>query len=222
MIHDTRRLYVQRKGEIRMKIMAIIGSLRRGGNTEFLVDRVVEGAARQADIELEKIFVAEKNIGYCAGCLTCTFPPPGTKICTLQDDMSVILESMCSCDAFIFGTPNHMRTVSAPLLTFFSRMLPLMEFMADKDEEGQITGGGFTSKLSGKKAAIVISQGDPVFSSSLVHEVLERNLIDLGIRRVGDVISRGNMGPQDVRSKKDDLEKAFQLGVNLVTMTGMR
>ena len=66
------------------------------------------------------------------------------------------------------------------------------------------------------------SQGDPVFSSALVHAVLERNLVDLGIRRVGDVISRGNMGPQDVRAKSDDLEKAFQLGINLVTMTGMR
>jgi multimeric flavodoxin WrbA len=136
--------------------------------------------------------------------------------------MPSILERMTTCDAFIFGTPNHMRTVSAPLLTLFSRMLPLMEFVADKDDEGQITGGGFTSQLSGKKAAIIISQGDPGFSSALVHEVLERNLIDLGIRRVGDVISHGNMGPQDVRSKDDDLERAFQLGVNLVTMTGMR
>jgi multimeric flavodoxin WrbA len=129
---------------------------------------------------------------------------------------------MCACEAFIFGTPNHMRTVSAPLLTFFSRMLPLMEFVADRDAGGQITGGGFTSRLSGRRAAIVISQGDPGFSSALVHEVLERNLIDLGIRRVGDVISCGNMDPQDVREKNEDLEKAFQLGVNLVTMSGMR
>lgn len=205
-----------------MKIMAINGSPRRDGNTDFLVDRVAEGAASRTDIELEKLFVAEKNIGYCTGCLTCTFPPPGTKTCPLPDDMPGILECMTTCDAFIFGTPNHMRTVSAPLLTFLSRMLPLMEFVADKDDEGQITGGGFTSKLSGKKAATIISQGDPGFSSALVHEVLERNLIDLGIRRVGDVISRGNMGPQDVRSKDDDLERAFQLGVNLVTMAGMR
>jgi hypothetical protein len=115
-----------------------------------------------------------------------------------------------------------MRTVSAPLLTFFSRLLPLMEFVPDRDADGRITGGGFTSRLSGRRAAIVISQGDPIFSSALVHAVLERNLMDLCMTRVGDVISRGNMGPQDVRAKSDDLEKAFQLGVSLVTMTGMR
>ena len=205
-----------------MKIMAIIGSPRRGGNTEFLVDRVVQGAASSTDVEVDTLFVAESNIMYCSGCLTCTFPPPGTKICPLPDDMPSILQRILACETFIFGTPNHMRTVSAPLLTFFSRLLPLMEFVADRDNDGQITGGGFASRLSGRKAAIVISQGDPGFSSALVHEVLERNLIDLGIKRVGDVISRGNMGPQDVREKKDDLEKAFQLGVNLVTMSGMR
>jgi multimeric flavodoxin WrbA len=205
-----------------MKIMAVIGSPRRGGNTEFLVERVAKGAVSRADVELDTLFVSEANIGYCSGCLTCIFPPPGTKVCPLEDDMPAILERMSACDAFIFGTPNHMRTVSAPLLTFFSRVLPLMEFVPDRDADGQITGGGFTSRLSGRRAAIVISQGDPGFSSALVHEVLERNLIDLGIRRVGDVISRGNMEPHDVRSKNGDLEKAFQLGVNLVTMTGMR
>jgi len=205
-----------------MKIMAVIGSPRRDGNTAFLVDRVAQGAASRTDIELDTLFVAEHNIGYCRGCLTCTFPPPGTKTCSLPDDMPGILERMAACEAFIFGTPNHMRTVSSPLLTFFSRMLPLMEFVPDTNSEGRITGGGFTSRLSGRKAALVISQGDPVFSSALVHAVLERNLIDLDIRRVGDVISFGNMGPQDVRSKREDLEKAFQLGVNLVTMTGMR
>jgi multimeric flavodoxin WrbA len=205
-----------------MKIMAVIGSPRRGGNTGCLVERVAQGAASKTAVELDTLIVTDYNIGYCTGCLTCTFPPPGTRTCPLPDDMPGILERMAACEAFIFGTPNHMRTVSAPLLTFFSRLLPLMEFVPDTNSEGRITGGGFTSRLSGRRAAIVISQGDPVFSSALVHEVLERNLIDLGIRRVGDVISRGNMGPQDVRAKAEDLEKAFQLGVNLVTMTGMR
>ncbi len=205
-----------------MKIMAVIGSPRRDGNTAHLVERVAEGAASRADIHLDTVFIAEHDIRYCSGCLSCTFPPPGTKTCHLSDDMPGILERMAACEAFIFGTPNHMRTVSAPLLTFFSRLLPLMEFVPDTNSDGRIIGGGFTSRLSGRRTALVISQGDPVFSSALVHAVLERNLIDLGMTRVGDVISCGNMGPQDVRAKTDDLEKAFRLGVNLVTMTGMR
>lgn len=204
-----------------MKLMAIIGSPRRGGNTEALVDKVIEGYLSKTPAEVEKIFVTEHKIGYCTGCLSCTFPPPGTKTCVLKDAMADILARLCKADAFIFATPNHMRTVSAPLLTFLSRMLPLMQFLPDKDAEGRIIGGGFTSALKDKKAALVISQGDPIFSSSLVHAVLERNLIDFGIRRVGDLISRGNMLPGDAAKKLADLEQAFQLGAGLYTMAGM-
>ncbi len=204
-----------------MKLMAVIGTPRKGGNTEILTDRIIEGYKTQADAEIEKIIVTEKNIMYCTGCLSCTFPPPGTRKCVLDDDMSVILSKMQECDAFIFATPNHMRTVSSPLLTFFSRMLPLMEFIPDKDTEGNIIGGGFTSKLKNKKAAIVISQGDPIFSSPLVYEVLERNLIDFGIRRAGDIISRGNMDPGDVTKNDADMAAAFELGKNLFILAGM-
>ena len=206
-----------------MNLMAVIGTPRKGGNTEILVDRIIEGykSKTDAEVEVEKIMVIEKDIRYCTGCLSCTFPPPGTKKCVIDDDMAEILQKMTRCDAFIFGTPNHMRTVSSPLLTFFSRMLPLMEFIPDTNAEGNIIGGGFTSKLKNKKAAIVISQGDPIFSSPLVYEVLERNLIDFGIRRVGDIISRGNMGPGDVIKKDADMAAAFELGKNLFNLAGM-
>jgi multimeric flavodoxin WrbA len=204
-----------------MKLMAIIGSPRRGGNTEALADKVIEGYISKTPATVDKLFVIEKKIGYCTGCLSCTFPPPGTKTCIIRDDMTEILERMAGSDSFIFATPNHMRTVSAPLLTFLSRMLPIMQFLPDKDAEGRIIGGGFTSTLKDKKAAIVISQGDPIFSSALVHAVLERNLIDFGLRRVGDVISSGNMMPGDAAKKQADLEKAFQLGAALYTMAGM-
>jgi multimeric flavodoxin WrbA len=204
-----------------MKLMAIIGSPRRGGNTDVLADKVIEGYLSKTPAAVEKIFVTDKHIDYCTGCLSCTFPPPGTKKCTIKDDMDDILMKLPAADAFIFATPNHMRTVSAPLLTFLSRMLPLMQFVPDTNAEGRIIGGGFTSSLKDKKAAIVISQGDPVFSSALVHAVLERNLADFGIRRVGDIISRGNMLTGDAVKKPEDLEKAFQLGVALYAMAGM-
>jgi len=104
-----------------MKVMAIIGSPRKCGNTELLVDRVIEGCMSRGNTEIEKVFIADRNIQYCSGCLTCTFPPPGTGKCVLRDDMDVLIEKIRESDAFIFGTPNHMRTVSAPLLNFLKR-----------------------------------------------------------------------------------------------------
>lgn len=204
-----------------MRIMAVVGSPRAGGNTAALVEKVVEGYQAVTGGTAETIHVTQKNIGYCTGCLSCTFPPPGTGTCVLQDDMAEILERMVACDAFVFGTPNHMRTVSAPLLNFLARMLPLFQFLPDTDDQGRIIGGGFTSKLRDKKAAIVISQGDAVFSSSFVHGVLERNLIDMGMRRAGDLVSRGNMGPGDAAGRPEEIKQALQLGRTLAETSGI-
>ncbi len=204
-----------------MKIMAIVGSPRKQGNTEILVDEVMRGAQSNGSVEVEKIVVSQMNIKSCTGCLSCSFPNSGTGTCVITDDMTGILERMKTSDAFIFGSPNHMGTITAPLLNFFSRMMPLFDFKVVRDDAGKVVGGGMSSKISSKKAAIVISQGDPFFSSSLVYMVLEKNLHDFRIARVGDVISRSNLKPKAVLEKKDDLEKAFDLGVKLVSMEKM-
>ena len=203
-----------------MKVMAIIGSPRKGGNTELLVDRVIEGCRSSGNAEIEKVFITDRNIQYCSGCLTCTFPPPGTGKCVLRDDMDILIEQVRESDAFIFGTPNHMRTVSAPLLNFLARMLPLLRYEIEYDGAGNMIGATGVSKIQDKKAAMVISQGDPFFSSPLVHMVLERNLRDFRLKLVGDVISMGNLQKQDVAGKAEDLKTAFELGAKLVTWSG--
>jgi len=205
-----------------MRLMAINGSPRKGGNTEVLIDQVIAGFKSKTAADVEKIVVVEHDIAYCTGCLRCMEKAPGPDNCVLQDSMPAILRRMLDSDAFIFGTPNHMRTMTAPLLNFFARMLPLFEMQHERDAQGAPIGTEFTSLLRGKKAAMVFSQGDPFYSSALAHELLERNLMDFKIRRVGDVVSLGNLRPGAVAEKPDDLEKAFDLGVKLATLSGMK
>ena len=205
-----------------MKLMAIIGSPRKSSNTEILVDKVIAGCMSKTDVDVEKVTVVEKNIKYCTGCITCCFPPPGTGACVIKDDMAEILEHMKSSDAFIFGTPNHMGTITAPLLNFLSRMMPLFDFKITYDDRGNMLGGELSSKIRDKKAAIVISQGDPFFSSSLVYMVLEKNFHDFKLARVSDVNSRSNLEAQSVRNKEEDLNWAFELGVQLAGGYGVK
>jgi multimeric flavodoxin WrbA len=202
--------------------MAINGSPRKGGNTDTLIDQVITGFQSKTPAEVEKILVIEHDIKYCSGCLACMEQDPGTDTCVLRDDMAEILRHMVASDALIFGTPNHMRTVTAPLLNFFARMLPLFEMRRELDERGTLIGAEYTSLLAGKKAAMVFSQGDSFYSSALAHEVLERNLMDFKIRRVGDVISLGNLKRGAVAEKKDDLKQAFDLGVKLASWSGLK
>jgi len=203
-----------------MKLMAIIGSPRKGGNTEVLVDKVIEGCRSKAEVEVNKFFIVDKNIEYCTGCMTCVFPPPGTQKCVIDDDMAGILDEMRECDAFIFGSPNHMHTITAPLLNFLSRMMPLFEMELEFDDSKNMIGGAISSTLKKRKSAIVISQGDPFFSSALVYEVIKCNLADFGLKRIGDVISRANLLKGTVSDKEHDLQAAFDVGVLLATTAG--
>ena len=203
-----------------MKLMAIIGSPRKGGNTEVLVDQVIEGFKSIREGTIEKFFVIDKKIENCTGCMSCVFPSPGTGKCVIDDDMAHILEQMKESNAFIFGSPNHMRTITAPLLNFLTRMLPLLVFREDYDDQGNRTGGEMSSRIQAKKASIVISQGEPFFCSSLVYEVLENNLNDFRLQRVGSIISMGNTEKGEVADRKEDLRKAFDLGVHLAMSAG--
>lgn len=203
-----------------MKLMAIVGSPRKGGNTELLVDRVVQGVKSRRETEVEKFFVVDKKIEPCTGCMSCVFPSPGTGRCVIDDDMNALLTRMESCDAFIFGSPNHMRTITAPLLNFLTRMLPLLTFTVRYDARGNRIGGEMSSRIRGRKAAVVVSQGEPYFCSSLVFEVLQSNLNDFRLQQVGSIISMGNGEKGEVARKQDELARAFDLGVHLATVMG--
>jgi len=192
------------------KIMAIIGSPRKGGNTELLTDRAIEGCRSRGEVEVEKFFVVDRNIAFCSGCLSCV--APDSQGCVIEDEMGELLGRMVSCDGFIFATPNHVRSVTAPMINFLTRMLPLLRLKVEQDGHGAVVGGSFESKLQGKRAAIIISQGDPTISSFLVFALLERNFIDFQLIRVGEVISLGNVSRGEVIKKENDLQAAFALG----------
>ena len=196
-----------------MKLMAIVGSPRKGGNTDILIDKVIEGAKSRKDVEVTKIFITDKNIKYCTGC----GGHLGGKKCTQQDDMNEILSEMEKCDAFVFGTPNHVRCASAPMMNFLTRMIPLLSMKPIFDESKNIIDAEVNSKVTGKRVGAVISQGDPMASSSaLVLQILSSNFADLRMKYVGDVHSVSNLKKGEVANKKEELDRAFALGQRLV------
>jgi multimeric flavodoxin WrbA len=200
-----------------MKIMAFVGSPRKGSNTDILIDKVIEGARSKADIEVEKIYIYDADIKYCTGCGAHSVLQ-SSKDCPLKDDMDGILKRMQEADGFIFGTPNHGRTISAGLTNFFSRMMPMLKMHVERDDAGNIVHAESRPLIRGKKAVIVVSQGDNVASSStLVLLILEANLRDFQLRKVGEVFSMFNLQRAQVKDKPADLNTAFTTGVRLAT-----
>ena len=198
-----------------MQVMAFVGSPRKQGNTDILIDKVIEGVKSKSDAEVEKIYLYEANIKYCHGCGAHTVLG-GSKDCPLGDDMQGILERMVQADGFIFGSPNHGRTITAGMTNFLSRMMPLLKMDVKRDASGTIIDAQSKPLIRGKKAVMVVSQGDPwASSSSLVLKILDDNIKDFQLKKVGEVFSMFNLHKGEVSKKQGDLDLAFAMGARL-------
>ncbi|RPJ19283.1 MAG: flavodoxin family protein, partial [Planctomycetaceae bacterium] len=53
-----------------MKILAVVGSPRKGGNTDILLSKIAEGA-RAAGAEVETVPLGDLQVRECDGCHAC-------------------------------------------------------------------------------------------------------------------------------------------------------
>ena len=94
-------------------ILILSGSPRRGGNSDILCDRFMEGA-RESGHRAEKVFLRDKNIGYCIGCEACH---QNNGVCVQKDDMAEILGKMIAADVIVMATPVYFYTMDAQMKT---------------------------------------------------------------------------------------------------------
>jgi NAD(P)H-dependent FMN reductase len=104
----------QTKNEVR--VLGIVGSPRRQGNTETLVDEVLRGA-QEAGAQVEKVILNELEIAPCQACETCL----ETGKCIQQDDMAALLVQMQRSQVWILGTPVYWWGPSAQFKLFLDR-----------------------------------------------------------------------------------------------------
>ena len=81
------------------RIIGIVGSPRRNGNTEMLVDSIIQGA-KEEGAQCQKVILKDLQIAPCRACNSCT----KTGSCIHQDDMDVLLTQMFDSDVLILGT----------------------------------------------------------------------------------------------------------------------
>ena len=114
-----------RKGEEKMKILAIQGSPRpKASNTGILLQEFLKGAQSQG-AETETVYLKEKEIHSCVGCYTCWAKTPG--VCVFKDDMPELLEKVRSCDILVYATPLYNFNMTALTKAFQERLLPLLD-----------------------------------------------------------------------------------------------
>ncbi len=108
-----------------MKILAVNGSPRGAiGNTEVILQAFLKGV-REAGEEAEVIYLKDKAIKHCIGCLSCWIKTPG--VCIHKDDMPELLEKLKSTDIIIGAMPLYIYTVPGLFKDFMDRMIPLAQ-----------------------------------------------------------------------------------------------
>lgn len=99
------------------KVLILSGSPRKGGNSDLLCDEFMRGALESGNA-VEKIRVAEKNIGYCRGCYYCK--KSGGQ-CAIKDDMAEVLQKMIDADVLVLASPVYFYSIDAQLKAVIDR-----------------------------------------------------------------------------------------------------
>ena len=99
-----------------VKVLGILGSPRRGGNTERLLDAALEGAA-EAGAAAEKVVLDALTLRPCTACDGCR---DGGR-CVLDDDMAALYPKIEDADAIVLASPVYFESVTAQAKAFIDR-----------------------------------------------------------------------------------------------------
>ena len=121
------------------KVVGIVGSPRKNGNTEFLVKTCLDKIS-ESGIETELITLAGKDINFCIGCDSCK----KTNECFQKDDMVQLTKKVKDAEGIIMSSPVYFGDMTGLAKTFIDRLRPLRNIHAFKYKVcGAISTGGF-------------------------------------------------------------------------------
>jgi len=177
------------------RILAVMGSPRRNGNTHILVSKIVEGAGANGAV-VDELFLGELTIGECDGCHACW----KGKECSKNDDMRDIYPAIIQSDVIIFGTPVYWYGPTALMKAFIDRFV---YFNCPENRQ----------KIKGLSAALAVPfEDDDIETACGVVEFFQKSLAYLEIKLLGQIIVPGVGEKGAIRSKSQYLQQAYDLG----------
>jgi len=182
------------------KVLVIMGSPRKRGNSTILAEQAVKGA-RRAGAEVEIVRLREVAIKPCLACESCR--RKGAKGCVQDDGMTPLYPTLRAADAIVISSPVYWFNMSAQVKLLMDR---LYAFGAEK---------GYA--LEGKSIGIILTYADAdPFSSGAVNALraFQDAFAFIGAPIKGMVYgSAAKAG--EVRAEKGLMKEALELGRKL-------
>lgn len=182
------------------KVLVLLGSPRKKGNSAILADRIARGA-KAAGAKVETIFLHGLKIAPCKGCYACQ--KEKSKGCAIKDAMQDLYPKLLAADAWVIASPVYWFTMSAQTKLFMDRCFALPAYGQDV--------------FAGKRIAIAMSYGDAdPFGSGCVNAL--RTFQDAfrytGAKIVGMVYGSA-FGAGEIRANEALMKAAAELGKKL-------
>lgn len=176
-------------------VLGLIGSPRRGGNTDLLVTAALQAAAA-AGAQTEAVYVADLRIAECDGCHACWAGRP----CRHGDDMNRLYDRLGAARAIIFGTPVYWYGPTGLMKLLLDR---LVYFNCEANRP----------LLRGKPAALMVpfEEQDPA-ASDLLLAMFRKSLDYLEMPLLAAVTVPGVTRKGEVAFREQYLNEARALG----------
>jgi multimeric flavodoxin WrbA len=184
------------------KVLLLLGSPRRKGNSAILAAQITKGA-NSAKAKVETIYLHGKTIAPCKACFTCQ--KKNSKGCSIKDDMQDIYLKLIEADAWVIASPVYWFTMSAQTKIFMDRCFALPAYQSDP--------------FKGKRIAIAMTYGgeDP-FDSGCVNAL--RTFQDAFRYTESDIVGMvygSAMNAGRIKLNEKVMQEAFGLGKKLAS-----
>jgi len=180
------------------KVLAVVGSPRKGGNTEILVSQIAAGA-QAGGAQVEVIHLGDLHIRECDGCHACRRGRP----CSKEDDMRTIYPKIAASDTIVFGTPVYWYGPTALMKAFIDR------FVYFNSEANR-------PMVRGKRAAVaVVLEETHEETWRPVLDFFARSLAYLEMTPAETIVVPGVGAKGAIRRRPERLDEAFHLGGRL-------
>lgn len=177
------------------RIVVLVGSMRKGGNTDLLAQAFADGAGKNNTVEI--VSVADYKVNPCIGCNSC-FSRKGNQ-CFQKDDMAKIYEKLKIADMVVIASPVYFYGISAELKAIIDRLHTPMR-----------------NEFRVKKLALLLVGAatlPELFDAIKLQYQLVLNFF--GLEDVGMVLVRGVKDIGDIKETKA-LDEAYNLGCSII------
>lgn len=193
------------KQQQKKKILVLLGSPRRKGNSAILAEKIAAGA-KAAGAAVETLYLHGLSIAPCKACMACQ--KPGSKGCSIDDDMQPIYRKMLEADAWVLASPVYWFTMSAQLKLWMDRCFALPAYAKDP--------------FAGKRIALALAYGgeDP-FDSGCVNALRTfQDAYRYAGAEIAGMVYGSAMGAGDIKADRALMKEARELGRTLAGSRG--